>query len=80
MMVVYWTDSQGNDRPVNVVSSHVNPARTRIQIEPPYGGVHSEEFVTMFLGYLAGDTPELHTIRPPRLLESWEKFKREMGK
>jgi len=41
---------------------------------------HSEEFVVMFLGFLCADTPELHQIECPRLLESWEKFKREMGK
>lgn len=41
---------------------------------------HSEEFVVMFLGFLNGDTPELHAIESPRLLDSWDKFKREMGK
>jgi hypothetical protein len=42
--------------------------------------VHSEEFVVMFLGYLCGDIPELHAVECPKFLETWQKFKQEMGK
>jgi hypothetical protein len=42
-------------------------------------GWHSDEFVVMFLGYLVAQTPELHQIESPRILETWYKFKREMS-
>lgn len=50
-------------------------------VPPPASDlVHSEEFVVMFLGYLCADIPELHTLECVKVLESWERFKREMGK
>jgi hypothetical protein len=48
--------------------------------EPPADLVHSEEFVVMFLGFLCADLPELHALECPKVLESWERFKKEMGK
>lgn len=42
--------------------------------------IHSEQFVVMFMGYLTADIPELHVVEPPKILESWDKFKLEMGK
>lgn len=47
-------------------------------IVPP--GMHSEEFVVMFLGFACADLPELHTLECPKMLESWERFKVTMGK
>lgn len=47
-------------------------------IVPP--GMHSEEFVVMFLGFVCADLPELRTLECPKMLESWERFKTEMGK
>ncbi len=43
---------------------------------------HSEEFVVMFLGYLCAATQAQlgGSFETPRLLDSWEKFKAEMGK
>lgn len=42
--------------------------------------VHSDAFVQMFLGFLAGRIPELQQYPPERLLGLWELFKTEMGK
>lgn len=41
---------------------------------------HSEQFVTMFLGFACAYLPELHTLECPRMLEAWQAFKVEMGK
>jgi hypothetical protein len=42
--------------------------------------VHSDMFVTMFLGFLAVKGLVTPGTTPPQLLESWLQFKTEMGK
>lgn len=53
---------------------------TRDQLIQELHHAHSEEFVLMFLGYLAGKVPQLRTVACDHLLKSWEDFKTEMGK
>jgi hypothetical protein len=62
------------------VGDHIR-SLTREELIAELENVHSESFVVMFLGFLVADTPELHgDFEIPRLLSSWEKFKKEMGK
>lgn len=53
---------------------------TREQLIAELQDAHSEEFVTMFLGYLCGALPELHHIDCPRVLEVWNAYKKDFGK
>lgn len=51
---------------------------TREQLIAQLEWSHSEEFCTMFLGFLDAQIPELRTVESQRLLDSWEEFKRTM--
>lgn len=68
----------GSKRPVAVIEDTWCP--DRIEIANPAGCVHSEEFVIMFLGYMCAQLPDLKTLQIPKVLDAWERFKREMGK
>lgn len=41
--------------------------------------VYSLSDVTMFLGWVCVEIPELHTLETPKLLEAWYKYCAQMG-
>lgn len=55
---------------------------TRDQLIHELEYAHSDEFVVIFLGYLAADLDKRGGFvhEPPDLLDVWQRFKAEMGK